>query len=158
MQSNNIQVDSDFTFLLTLLPEGWQSQAKSLGALRRCRNISNPEDLLRILLIHLAEGASLRQTAVMAAESGLPQLSDVAIMDRLRQSGEWFRWMNTAMMQSWPAPRPQQVFGEHWRIRIVDATMVAEPGPTGSSWRVHYALQLPSLVCDEIQITKYIGS
>ena len=153
MDVQNLEVGSDFDLLLTFLPKGWQSQAKSLGALRRCRGIKNAEMLLHYLLIHLAEGVSLRQTAVFGEEIGLPHLSSVAFMDRLRQSGEWFRWMNTSMLQAWLAPKPPTVLGIPRRIRLVDGTMIAEPGPTGSSWHVHYAVEVPSLVCDEIKIT-----
>lgn len=157
MLTNTLTVDSDFPYLLTLLPDGWQEQARVLGALRRRREIPDAETLLRLLLIHLAEGASLRQTAVLAAESGIASVSDVAIKDRLRQSGEWFSWMNRALMQSWATEPVEHVFGTQHRVRLVDATSITEPGPTGSSWRVNYAVELPSLLCDEFVITRPKG-
>lgn len=157
MLSNTLTVDSDFPYLLTLLPDGWQDQARLLGALQRRRGIPDAEALLRLLLIHLAEGASLRQTAVLAAESGIAFVSDVAIKDRLKQSGEWFRWMNCALMQSWTGESAEHVFGTQHRVRLVDATSITEPGPTGSSWRVNYAVELPSLRCDEFVITRPNG-
>jgi len=43
------------------------------------------------------------------------------------------------------------------RIRVVDATDVEEPGATGTSWRVHYTLQLPSLSCDFFEVTDAQG-
>ena len=67
--------------------------------MRRCRKIPNAEILLRVLLIHLAEGCSLRETSVRARQGGIVDLSGVAILDRLKQAGEWFRWMNTKLMQ-----------------------------------------------------------
>lgn len=158
MLTNTLTVDSDFAYLLTLLPDGWQEQARELGALRRRREIPDAETLLRILLIHLAEGASLRQTAVLAAESGIASVSDVAIKDRLKQSGEWFRWMNRALMQSWTTEPVEHVFGTQHRVRLVDATSITEPGPTGSSWHVNYAVELPSLLCDEFVITRSKGA
>ena len=47
--------------------------------------------LLRVLLIHLAQGGSLRETAVRAAEGQLVAASDVALPKRVRMSGELFR-------------------------------------------------------------------
>ena len=107
--SDRLSVGDDFEYLVKLLPGGWQAKAKELGALRRCRKVESAEVLLRILLIHLAEGCSLRETAVRAARGGLSQLSDVAIMDRLRLSGSWFRWMNLGLVQRWIEREPKQV-------------------------------------------------
>lgn len=146
------EVSKDFEYLLGFLPSGWQDKAKELGALRRCRKIPNAETLLRVLLIHLAEGCSLRETSVRAREGGIIDLSDVAILDRLKQAGEWFRWMNTKLMQEWVARKPSTVFGDRWRVRIVDGTRIKEPGPTGSSWCIHYAIGLPSLECSELRV------
>jgi Transposase DDE domain len=153
-----LQLESDFDYLLSFLPEGWEKQAKELGALRRCRKIPDPRMLLRILLIHLAEGCSLRETAVRVRQGGLAEISDVTIMDRLRQAGEWFRWLNIQLMNRWVVRQPPQIFGEGWNVRLVDATQVNEPGPTGSSWRLHYALDLPSLRCSQIDLTEAKGA
>ncbi len=148
----SLNTADDFEYLLSFLPPGWQVQAKVLGALRRCRKVPDAETLLRVLLIHLADGCSLRETALRARRGKLVTLSDVAIMDRLRRSGEWFRWMNTQLMSLWVTRQPATVFGPVWSVRLVDGTCVKEPGPTGSSWRVHYAIALPSLRCTELRV------
>jgi hypothetical protein len=138
-----LEVESDFEYLVSFLPAGWEEKAKELGALRRCRKVPDARLLLRVLLIHLAEGCSLRETAVRARRGGLADLSDVAIMDRLRQAGEWFRWMNTELMSRWVLRQPPQVFGEGWNVRVIDAT--------------HYALDLPSLHCSQLYLTAAKG-
>ena len=92
-------VADDWETVLRVLPAGWEDQARDLGALRRCREFPDAATLLRVLLIHLAEGCSLRETAVRAAEGQLVQVSDVALMKRLKSSGEWFRWMSEALMR-----------------------------------------------------------
>jgi len=43
------------------------------------------------------------------------------------------------------------------RVRIVDGTIVREPGKTGSQWRILYSLRLPSLICDFFDVTAVIG-
>jgi hypothetical protein len=153
-----LDVTDDFAYLTQFLPQGWQAKAKELGALRRCRKVPDAETLLRVLLIHLAEGCSLRETATRAREGSLIRLSDVAIMDRLKQAGEWFRWMNTEIMNRWVAKPPATVFGSQWNVRLVDGTRVKEPGPTGSSWCIHYAIGLPSLACDELIVSDTHGN
>jgi hypothetical protein len=42
-------------------------------------------------------------------------------------------------------------------IRIVDGTIVREPGKTGSQWRILYSIRLPGLVCDFFEVTATIG-
>lgn len=152
MSKPDIRVAEDFDYLCSFLPYGWQTKAKELGALRRCRKVPDGRVLLRVLLLHLAEGCSLRETAVRARQGKLLDLSDVAIMDRLRMAEEWFRWMNTEIMRDWVQHQPESVFGSRWRVRLVDATRIVEPGPTGSLWCIHYSVQLPSLYCDEFQV------
>jgi hypothetical protein len=66
-----------------LLPPGWEAKAKETGTLRRCRGFREPGVLLRVLMIHLVDGCSLRETAVRAAEGGLAKVSDVALLKAL---------------------------------------------------------------------------
>jgi hypothetical protein len=153
-----LQIDNDFKYLLTFLPHNWEQKAKELGALKRCRGIPNPETLLRLLLIHLAEGASLRETAVRARKGNLINVSDVTIMDRLRVSGPWFQWMSIELMKKWIAKQPLSVFGDKWNVKLIDGTRVKEPGPTGSSWCVHYSINLPSLQCDQLTVKDSHGN
>ncbi len=42
-------------------------------------------------------------------------------------------------------------------FRLVDSTVVKEPGPTGSQWRIHYSLQWPGLSCDYFKLTSTEG-
>jgi Transposase DDE domain len=156
--NERLSVGEDFEYLLRLLPEGWQAKAKELGALRRCRKVESAEVLLRVLLIHLAEGCSLRETALRAARGQLVELSDVAIMDRLRLSGSWFRWMNQGLVQRWIEREPRQVYGTKRAINLVDATRIQEPGPTGSSFTLHYCIELASLACRQWVVTDWQGN
>jgi hypothetical protein len=154
MEIENIaSLESDWEVLLTFFPEGWQSKAKELGALRRCRKFAEAEALVRTLLIHLADGCSLRETAVRASEGNIASISDVALLKRLRASGEWFRWMCGELMKNWVAKQPSAIFGKDLHVRIIDATTIQEPGSTGSTWRLHYSIGLPSLQCDEVHLT-----
>jgi len=139
--------------LMRILPSGWEGKAKELGALLRCRRFSGAESLLRTLLIHLADGCSLRETAVRAKEGGIAEVSDVALLKRLKASGEWLRWMAAGTMVDWVDKQPREIFGAEINVRIIDGSTVQEPGSTGSTWRIHYSIRLPSLECDEVQVT-----
>lgn len=155
---SDISLSEDFEYLKSFLPVGWQAKAKELGALRRCRKVPDAETLLRVLLIHLAEGCSLRETSVRTRRGKIIELSDVSIMDRLKRSGEWFRWMNTEIMKRWIDQQPTTVFGSRWNVKLVDGTRIKEPGPTGSSLCIHYSINLPSLTCSELSVCDKHGS
>lgn len=134
-----------------VLPEGWQEAARRTGALRRTRGFKDAETLLRVLLIHLVDGCSLRETAVRADAGGLIKVSDVALLGRLRGSGEWFRWMAEQMSHRLSATSQDVLPGK--RVRLVDASVICEPGATGSTWRLHYMLDLSTLACEQLQVT-----
>jgi len=143
----------DWSTVVRVLPEGWRAKAKETGALKRFRNFKDCDTLLRTLLIHLLDGCSLRETAVRAKIGGLADVSDVALLKRINCSGEWFRWMSEGLMRKWVEKQPLDVFPKGYSIKVIDATHVSEPGSTGSDWRVHYAINLPYLRCDELKVT-----
>ena len=155
-ESVGLALDSDWSRIEALLPEAWQDKARELGAFRRARGLADASTLLRVLLIHLAQGCGLRETAERARLGGLAQISDVAILKRLRGCAAWFEWMCLALRRQW-LPQPlAPVLDACWsghRIRLIDGTMVSEPGATGSQWRLHYSVDFPSLRADEVIVS-----
>lgn len=143
----------DWDTLVKFLPLEWDEKAKELGALRRCRRFDTPVALLRTLMIHLADGCSLRETVVRARQGGVASISDVALLKRLKASGEWLRWMAARTMVNWVDKQPVAIFGTGLNIRVIDGSTIQEPGSTGSTWRIHYSIGLPSLQCDEVHVT-----
>ena len=138
---------------MSFLPAGWAAKAFEFGALARKRKIDSPQTLLRLLLIHLADGKSLRTTAAYSREVGLSDINDVALLHRLRASERWFRWMSQQLVKDLRGHALPDALGRKFRVRIVDGTTINEPGSTGSDWRVHYSLELPSLRCETFTIT-----
>jgi len=143
----------DWGVIERLLPLDWEEEAKVKGALVRARGIGSGEALLRILLIHLASGCSLKETSVRARLMGLGRISSVALFKRLKSSEEWLRWLSERM---WFGGGGKLAAAET-RVRAVDATVVSEPGSTGTNWRVHYCIDLRNLQCDFFEITDRKG-
>jgi hypothetical protein len=141
----------DWEVIERVLPHGWQEAARNTGALRRTRGFKDAATLLRVLLIHLVDGCSLRETAVRADAGGLAHVSDVALLGRLRGCGEWFRWMVEQMSRRLSTTAKDVLAGK--RVRLVDASVVCEPGATGSTWRIHYMIDLSTLACEQLQVT-----
>jgi hypothetical protein len=144
---------NDGELLCRFMPEGWKEKAKETGALKRARGIPNAEGLLRVLLIHLANGDSLMETAVRAHEAGLARVSDVAVMKRLRASEEWLRGLAERIRAG--ITRPE--FRWKRRVVIVDATPVSEPGSTGTDWRIHDAMNRSDWQCRYFEWTEHRG-
>jgi len=146
--------NKDWDVIVKTLPKGWRYQAKDLGAFRRARGFPNASNLLRVMLIHLSGGCSLRETAVRAKAGGLAYVSDVALLNRLRCCGEWFRWMTEQMIKNFFRfdCSSQKVLPGR-RVHAVDASIICEPGATGSAWRLHYKIDIATLQCKEAKIT-----
>ena len=61
--TEEIRLAEDWRVIEQLLPEHWEQQGRVLGAFRRGRQIPDVTTLLRVLLIHLAQGCGQRETA-----------------------------------------------------------------------------------------------
>jgi hypothetical protein len=139
------------------LPDGWQELARSTGTLKRARQVRSADVLLRLVFLYAASGLSLQQAAARATTAGLAKLSKVALMKRMRGAEPWLRALT------------EQVFADGWRdssleslppnrrVKIVDATHVRVSGSSGTDWRLHYVLRLPTLTCDFAEVTDSRG-
>jgi Transposase DDE domain len=149
-------MDEDWGVLVSFLPEDWERLAIRTDALKGLRRNKSAEKCLRTLLMHLACGYSLRETALRAREARLANLSDVALLKRLRKSEQWLYELCRKLFEQ--SSTESQHWGLNRRIRLVDATHVSEPGKTGSLWRIHYSLSWPSLRCDYFRLSSTSGS
>lgn len=145
--------DENWKVLLSLLPDRWRELAAETGAIQRLRGFSSAEALLRTLLLHIARGLSLRETVVTAKLADVAEVSDVALLKRLKSSEQWLRSMCLELLRE----SVHSDAGDERPFRIVDSTIVKEPGKTGSQWRIHYSIRLPSLVCDYFETTPACG-
>src|ERR1035437_4136726 len=147
--------EENWKVLASLFPAGWQQMGWQSGAIQRLRGFPSTDVLLRMLMLHVARGYSLRETVVRAKLANWTDISDVALLKRLRNSEEWLRWLCIELLRENAAYRLEE--GTSRAIRIVDGTIVREPGKTGSQWRILYSIRLPSLVCDFFEVTATIG-
>jgi len=146
-----LDVEAEWELVKGLLPLGWQDKAKPLGAVRRLRGIGSVEALLRILLVHLADGCSLKETALRAGEAGMGKISAVGIFKRLRAAGPWLAWIAAGL---WVQKRE---LATRRHCVAVDATTVCEHGQTGSMYRVHWCVNLANLQCEFMELTDVHG-
>lgn len=148
----------DWQILLALFPPEWQQLGRSSGAVKRLRGFPSLEALLRTLLLHVGCGWSLRETAVHAKLAGIAAVSDVTLLNRLRDAEDWLRQLCQQLWKDNGVDLQPSLYGRS--VRLLDATVVKEPGKTGSQWRIHYSLRLPTLECDyfDLTATRGVGS
>jgi len=146
----------DWQTLVNMFPKNWRALAKETQAItRKLRGFADEESMMRILLLHIAQGYSLRETVTRAKLAHIADLSDVALLKRLRCAEQWFKALCLALL----AERGIKPMKANTLIpmRLADGTTVKEPGKTGSVWRIHYSISLPDLRCDYFKLTKTQG-
>ena len=147
--------NEDWERLISFFPVEWKKLAELTGALKGLRQDKSEENYLRVLLMHVGCGFSLRETVVRAKQAELADLSDVALLKRLRKGKDWLQQLCCALFEE-RGIKSQVPPGTS--LRLIDATVVKEPGQTGSLWRVHYSLCWPALRCDYFKLTATEGS
>src|SRR5216683_425459 len=147
--------EKNWRTLVSFFPADWEDVAAETGANVRLRGFQSVEALMRTLLLHVARGYSLRETVVRAKLVGLARVSDVALLKRLRKAEGWLQALCVALLHEQGIEIPQG--GKQLALRLVDSTLVKEPGKTGSLWRVHYSFRLPELQCDYFALTPTTG-
>lgn len=146
--------DEDWELLTTFFPAHWKDLAKASGALKGLRQDKGEENYLRVLMLHFGCGLSMRETVTRANEAKLAKLSSVALFKRLRKSREWLYQLCRALFEE-RGIKPT-IATKH-DLRLVDGTLIKEPGPTGTQWRIHYSLRWPALRCDYFKLSPVEG-
>lgn len=137
-------VNEDWTRVVASLggAEMLDASARETKAFSRRREIPDAVALLRLILAYCLGERGLRSTAAWAASIGLANLSNVALLYRLRGCGDWLAMLVGRVLTA-AAPTASQ--GR--LIRIVDATTVPKAGPAARKnselWRIHGAFDLP---------------
>src|SRR3954451_4745223 len=119
---------------------------RSRSALAKPRPSSGPaasRALLRLVLAYCLRQGGLRSTAAWASAIGLADISNVALLNRLRGCGDWLAALVGGLLA---AEAPAASRGR--LLRLIDATAVPKPGAAARRgngvWRVHSAFDLPA--------------
>jgi Transposase DDE domain len=138
--------------IVPLLPPDLAAQAKALGAFRRVRKLAGPTALLRALLTFALDQLPTRGLGAWAVLAGVGDLSEAAWRKRLGRSAAWLGWLLGDLLAVAVAVSPA-LAGRGRRIRLIDATRLAQVGGVGDDWRVHLSYDLLISRLDEVVVT-----
>src|SRR5271166_3125518 len=97
-----------------------------------------------------------RSTSAWAASTGLADLSNVALLQRLRNSSAWMEHLVGQLLGGGAVPAAR---GRH--IRLLDGTAVPKAGKEAKEnnglWRLHCTFDLPSERFSHIELTDEKG-
>ena len=136
---------------------GVAASARETKAFLRPREIKSAADLLRIILAYCLGGMGLRSTSAWAASVGLADLSNVALLQRLRNCETWMQWLVGSLLAD-----GANTAARGRRVRILDATTVPKASRndkrSNGLWRLHCAFDLPSERFSFCELTDEKGS
>lgn len=142
-----------FEQLLSVLPEGWETKAKELGALCRGRKIKRAEDLLRLIFIYMSEGKSFSGTAALLNLSEICSMTKKAVFTRFQKCGAWLQWLCEHIYRNNEMIGTPPEWLEERKVYLVDASDEAVYGSNKTDYRLHYAIGLFDLSMKEMVLT-----
>lgn len=111
--------------------------AYETGAFTRRRKIESPTDLLRLIFTWAVAERSLQETAALAAESELADLSAPALLGRFSHAEAWLGAILGELLSS-----RSEVRLPGTDVRLIDATSISCRGSNNTDRRIHLALDL----------------
>jgi hypothetical protein len=124
--------DAQWSRIRPFFPADLSALAKQSKSVKRFRNVSSGDDLLRLCLMYAVNTLSLRSTACCATAANIP-LADTAVLKRLCKAPPFLQAVLAHVLEKGAHAADAGVS----RLRVTDATTVEVPGADGTSWRVH---------------------
>jgi len=149
MSKDYIKQDEDWAHLVSMLPGDLEESCLDKLAVERFREIQSADDLLRLCFAYSVCDLSLRQTAAWAAAMGLAEISNVAVLKRLKAAGNWLGYL----VMQWFRERGIATDVPPLSVRIVDGSIVPTPGQKARNYRLHTAFDLARMCMADVELT-----
>jgi hypothetical protein len=144
---------TDWEQLKALFPSDLEESAVQSKALRRHRAIMSASDLLRICLMYAVSDWSFRLLGAWCTMLNICHVSHVALWHRVGQSHQWLSHLVMQVLNERVRLSPQAGV----RLRIMDGTVISQPGSIGTDWRLHLSIDLGQMRLDSIELTDASG-
>lgn len=129
------------------LPADSLEMAYEFKAFARARKIRSPLQLLQVVMLYCGLDFSLRSCAGEIAQLQ-GYLSDTAVNRRLSACVPWVKAMLAGVFDL-----ESIVDNGSLRFIVIDGSTVQEPGATGTSYRLHIALDLINLTLQQVELS-----
>lgn len=117
--------------------EAIDALARAHGAFKRPRVVKDGAQLLRLVLGYAGSGHSLRTTAAWSGAELKAELSDVALLGRFREAGDFLAALvQDLLARLAKAAEPSPAWSGPV-IRLVDGSVLQGPGRKGGRHRLH---------------------
>jgi hypothetical protein len=139
--------------LIKRLPEGYEQACRETKAIERKREIKNPADLIKLVLLYLIGGYSQIEMSVIALEMGIASIGDTGFLKKFAKCKDWLAWIVSRVI---PKAIIEYKVGkglEDYEIVALDASDVREKGRSGRIFRLHYAINLLKMCGVSYKIT-----
>jgi len=129
------------------LPSDYRELAYDFKAFTRARKIGSPLQLLQLVMLYCGLDLSLRSCAgEIAVMQGY--LSDTAVKKRLEACVPWIKALLSGVFGL-----EKVVDSGSLRFIVIDGSTVQEPGATGTTYRLHVAIDLVNLTFHQVEVT-----
>ena len=148
-------VEKEWDDVQTWLPSNLETLALTSGAIQRRRSIRSGQEMLRLALAYSLLDLSLRSVSAWMASAGIGQMSDVAVLKRLRSAPPFLEALLLEMLNrriSEPVSIELPL-----KVRLIDATTISEPGSVGTDWRLHTTYDPGKGRIDHVELTDVHG-
>lgn len=149
----DVTFEDDWQMLIGLLPADIEDIAIRTGAIVRRREIRSATDLVRLNLVYAQDDSSLRGTSAWAQEVGVANLSDQAVLKRLRGSVGLLRSLCSRLMSGQEQNRPLK----DMRLVLVDSTTICRRRAKGTDFRVHVNYDASLCRISGVELTRADG-
>ena len=132
-----------------MFPLHLNALARQTNAACFWRSMPSAQVLLRMLLLWGLCGFGLRSVAAWGVRAGWANLTDDSLRYRFRQCEDFLHEVLSHVLDTWVNIEPC----EGVPLRLVDATMLAIPGPTGRTFRLHAVFDPLRKALTSVQLT-----
>ena len=131
-----------------------EGSARYSRALIRRRVIRSARLLLKLVMVYGLTGYSLSMVGLWGTVMAWGSLSKNAVRKRLQHCQAWIGYLIVQLMLVGRLSIPDQAGG---RVRLMDASLIRQPGSPKANWRLHLSFNLSRMRLDGVQLTPYAG-
>jgi len=140
--------------IIDFLPDNWEAKAKELGAMQRDSGvIRSAKSLLRLNMLYTTNDGSFQMASLGMAMTERVAISKNSCAKRIRNSGEWLRWMAQELCAAQRATIEKPAFLGDKDVLLVDATDEITKGKNKDTWRLHYIFNLFDFSTVNVELT-----